>query len=105
MNQVDTFTPKLFFFTIVGVMLACAAGLFVNTAEAQSLSGSGGAHDTFAVSWQHDIDGAGPMQPIDVDVQTKLREGETVADAVLRFRMMVEEMSAAFPPNVGPESP
>lgn len=98
--------PNIFLAILALTVATTAGALFIGSpvASAQSLSGVGGANDVAELSWKHDLDGAGPLQPVDVSVKTKLRQDETIADFALRFRQMVEEMAAAFPPNVGPST-
>ncbi len=57
------------------------------------------------VSWQHDPDGTGPLQPMTVTARVEKRDGESSADAARRLKKMVDELSELFPPNVGPETP
>lgn len=59
----------------------------------------------FSVSWQHDTDGAGPLQPITVTSSIEKRASESSEEAARRLRQQTDALMAIFPPNVGPETP
>lgn len=60
---------------------------------------------TLSVSWQHDLDGAGPLTPITVTSSIEKRASESSEEAARRLKQQTEALSAVFPPNVGPETP
>lgn len=60
---------------------------------------------TLSVSWQHDPDGAGALQPITVTSSIEKRATESSEEAARRLRQQTDALMEIFPPNVGPETP
>ncbi len=63
------------------------------------------SESVLSVSWKHDMDGEGPLQPITVTSSVEKRAGESSEEAARRLRQQTEALAATFPPNVGPEKP
>jgi len=56
--------------------------------------------DTASISWQHDPDGAGPLEPVTVTASTERRNGESSSSMAKRLGRLAKELMEIFPPNV-----
>jgi hypothetical protein len=61
---------------------------------------STGGVRTWRASWLHDTDGAGPLEPIVIEVSYEPKPGETATQAASKFANDLEAAKDQFPPNV-----
>ncbi len=57
------------------------------------------------VTWEHDPDGGGPMQPVRVRVWTQRSTGESSAGMMKRLSRLAKRALGVFPPNVASPAP
>lgn len=67
---------------------------------ASSGTGAGGETDVMETSWQHDLDGKGPMQPVTKTVKTERRSGESARSQAKRHQASVSALIDLYPANV-----
>lgn len=76
----------------------------VTVGEQENASGSGvpssGSGRTWRSTWLHDPDAAGPLEPIEIQVEYEPKPGETATQAAAKFANDLEAAQVQFPPNV-----